>query len=78
MHSMATMSGSKWRTSLDSGSSSKQVDESGKRREMTELRSAGSWESKSQEPPLDFLLGWVWCIGWERIEIKPKQELVMK
>ena len=45
---------------------------------MRESGSAGSWETKSQEPPLDFLLGWVWCMGWERIEIQPEQELVVK
>ena len=57
------MSGLKRRTSSDSGSGSEQVGESGKRREMTDSGSAGSWETKSQDSPLDFLLGWVWCMG---------------
>ena len=52
------MSGSKQRTGLGS----ERVGESGKRKEMTESRLARSWETKSQEPPLDFFLGWfvVW------------------
>ena len=66
------MNGLKWRTSSDSGSGLKRVGESGKRREMTESGSVGSWETKSQELSLDFLLGWVWCMGWERIEIWPE------
>ena len=70
------MNGSKRRTSLDLGLGLERVGESGKRREMIESGSAGSWETKSQESPLDFLLGWVWCMGWERIEIRPEQELV--
>ena len=41
------MSGSKQGKSSDSGSSLERVGESGKRREMTESGSAGSWETKS-------------------------------
>ena len=63
LHSTATMSSSKRRTISDSDSGSERVGESGKRREMTNSGSAESWETKSQESPLDFLLGWVWCMG---------------
>ena len=63
LHSTATMSGSKQRMISDSDSGSERVGESGKRREMTNSGSAESWETKSQESPLDFFLGWVWCMG---------------
>ncbi len=71
------ISGSNLRTSSDSVSGSERV-ESGKRRGRTESGSAGSWETKSHEPPLDFFLDSVWCLGWEKIEIRPEQELVVK
>lgn len=44
---------------------------------------AGSWVIKSHEPPLAFLLFFVVEMpvvgeGWERIEIRPEHELVVK
>lgn len=48
---------------------------------MTESVSAGSWETKSHVPPLAFflvLLTLFVCFGWDRIEIRPEQELVVK
>lgn len=53
----------------------------GKRRGRRELGLARSWEMKSQDPPRAFflLVGGVGVhFGWERIEIRPEQELVVK
>lgn len=51
----------------------------GKRRGRTELGLTESWEMKSQEPPRAFfLLVGGGDFGWERMEIRPEQELVVK
>lgn len=55
------------------------VGSEGKRRERTESGSAGSCETKSHVPPLAFFLGFGASeMGWERMEIRPEQELVVK
>lgn len=56
LHSTAIISGSNLKTSSD-GSVEEREEEEGKRRERIESGSAGSWETKSQEPPLAFFLG---------------------
>lgn len=43
------------------------------------MGSTGSWEMKSQEPPLAFFLEvGLGCRGWEKMEMRPEQELVVK
>jgi hypothetical protein len=57
------------------------VDSEGKSRGRRELGLARSWEMKSQDPPRAFFLlvgGVGFHFGWERIEIRPEQELVVK
>lgn len=59
--------------------SSLRVDSERKRRLRTESGSAGSWVMKSHVPPKAFFLVLSFeCRGWERIEIRPEQELVVK
>lgn len=54
--------------------------EEGKRRGKIEVGSTGLWEIKSQVPPFAFFLEVVReeMVGWEKMEMRPEQELVVK
>lgn len=57
------------------------LEEDEKRRGRMEKGGTGSWEMKTQVPPLAFFLTVVAvaaAIGWARIEMRPEQELVVK
>lgn len=91
LHSTAMIKGSNLNTRLcnrmlsDSvatrGGDSLEEDE--KRRGRMEKGGTGSWDTKTQVPPLAFFLTVVAAaaavsIGWARTEMRPEQELVVK
>lgn len=81
-HSTARMNGSNRKTRSEGGESppERRTGTAGKRMSTTESGSAGSWVMKSHEPPRAFFFGFDGGEGegWERIEIRPEHELVVK
>lgn len=80
LHSIAMINGSNRNTRLEEEGSVKvgfSSELGGKRRLRSESGSAFSWVMKTHVPPLAFFLVVV-VVGWERMEIRPEQELVVK
>lgn len=80
LHSIAIINGSNRNTRLEEEGSVKvgfSSELGGKRRLRSESGSAFSWVMKTHVPPLAFFLE-VEVVGWERTEIRPEQELVVK
>ncbi|CAK7351145.1 unnamed protein product [Dovyalis caffra] len=67
--------------SASTGPSAELVDSVGKRTGRKDLGSVRSWEMKSHDPPRAFFLlvgGVEYSFGWERMETRTEQELVVK